>query len=402
MDDYLLKDDTDGPIIHRRERWTRGATLVVSHLAACALGAAVLFCAWPAAKPTTVSLHEVDCTSPPPPYTRPPLPAFPPARRFPPSPPNGKVPKTDDVRDIAIVVFTRHGERPVDKDDPHLTKEGFVRAEYMNKCIDTKPTVALPLGAPTRMLASLRDDSKRPVETLGPIADKLGVKLETDDMMNIYAANEIIPTLQPNDQLLISWQHWFMPRMISALCKLAHAALSSSNSSMHSSANTVALTALAVATIAHCVCARQIRRRRGCSGASPTRATRPSGASRRTRARRMAATATISSGSSCSRAQRACQRRRGRRSALARCIWALAARRTARAWRASHPSTTACTDVAGAQRHTRVHRRRHACSRCANCIYLSRAGGRPVAWVCNGSFEWLDVQAQASTKQSAC
>lgn len=104
--------------------------------------------------------------------------------------------EVDAVRDIAIVVFTRHGERPVDKDDPHLTPEGVVRAEYMNKCIDRAPTVALPLGAPTRMLASLRYDSFRPVETLQPIADKLGLPLETADMMDIYAVNEIVPSLR--------------------------------------------------------------------------------------------------------------------------------------------------------------------------------------------------------------
>merc|ERR1719231_144275 len=50
-----------------------------------------------------------------------------------------------------------------------------------------------------------------------PLAEKFGLELEMADMMNIYAANELVPSLKPGDQLLISWQHWFMPKMIAAL-----------------------------------------------------------------------------------------------------------------------------------------------------------------------------------------
>ena len=42
-------------------------------------------------------------------------------------------------------------------------------------------------SAPTRMLASVREDSVRPTESLQAIAKKLDVKLETADMMDLYA-----------------------------------------------------------------------------------------------------------------------------------------------------------------------------------------------------------------------
>lgn len=144
-------------------------------------------------------------------------PAFPPARLFPPSPPQTIVPPTEGEKDIAIIVWTRHGERSADKDDIHLTPEGYERARYMNKCIDRKPSAAFPLGAPTRLLASVRDDSVRPTESLIHIAEKLDVKLETADMMDIYAVNEVVPTLKPRDTLLVSWQHFFLPRMMKAM-----------------------------------------------------------------------------------------------------------------------------------------------------------------------------------------
>ena len=156
---------------------------------------------------TTLSVMGAEVGSPPPPG----------ARFFPPSPPVPSFYPTDGTHDVAYVVFTRHGERGIDKDDKDLTPEGYVRAAYMNKCIDRAPTVAFPLGAPTRMLASLRDDSNRPNETLYAISTKLGVALEYADMMDIYAVNRLVPSLQPGDQLLVSWQHWFMPKIIAAL-----------------------------------------------------------------------------------------------------------------------------------------------------------------------------------------
>ena len=159
-----------------------------------------------------------NCLPSPPPSNIPsPMPAFPPARQFPPSPPNTIIPPTDGVKDYAVIIWTRHGERSDNKTDIHLTPEGYERARYMNKCIGREPSVAFPLGAPTRMLASVREDSVRPTESLQAIAKKLDVKLETADMMDLYAVNELVPTLKPRDQLLVSWQHYFLPRMMKAL-----------------------------------------------------------------------------------------------------------------------------------------------------------------------------------------
>ena len=155
-----------------------------------------------------------NCQPRPPP---PDMPALPPARSFPPSPPMHTFTPESGLHEVAIVVFTRHGERSQDKSNVDLTPAGYVRANYMGKCIGHQPSVAFPFGAPTRLLASVREDSKRPVETLTPIASKLHLEIETADMMDIYAVNKLVPTLKHGDQLLVSWQHWFIPKMMAAL-----------------------------------------------------------------------------------------------------------------------------------------------------------------------------------------
>ena len=149
-----------------------------------------------------------------------PPPLSPPTRHVPPSPPKEIIPSTDAVKEVAIVVLTRHGERPVDKDFRHLTPEGVVRAKYMAKCIPRAPSVAFPFGPPTRLLASLRGDSDRPMESLEPVAKALGMDvsdIENADMFDVYAVNKLLPTLIAGQTLLVSWQHWFLPRIIQAL-----------------------------------------------------------------------------------------------------------------------------------------------------------------------------------------
>ena len=147
------------------------------------------------------------------------LPAYPPARHFPPSPPLPRYHTADGLRETAYVVFMRHGERGPDKSDNGLTTDGTNRAIYMNRCITDSPSVAFPNGPPTRLLASTRGKtgSHRPLDTLTPIATRLNLSIETADMMEIYSPLELLPSLKPHDTLLIVWQHWFMPRMIAAL-----------------------------------------------------------------------------------------------------------------------------------------------------------------------------------------
>jgi len=167
------------------------------------------------AKLQMTQLNSCRTTTSPPAIASPPNPS---ARVFPPSPPVPLFNATyDGLHDVAVVVFTRHGERSADKVSVDLTPEGYTRAMYLGKCVSDQPSVAFPFGAPTRLLASLRDTSKRPVETLTPLARRLGLVIETADLMDIYALNRMIPTLEPRDQLLVSWQHWFLPRMIAAL-----------------------------------------------------------------------------------------------------------------------------------------------------------------------------------------
>ena len=148
------------------------------------------------------------------------MPAYPPARKFPPSPPEPAYVLGDDgPRETAYVIFVRHGERGLDKSDNGLTDDGKARAMYLDKCIAKSPSIAFPLGHPTRLLASTRgpSGSHRPYDTLAPIARRFNVSIELADMMEIYSALEAVPTLKPGDTMLVAWQHWFMPRMIAAL-----------------------------------------------------------------------------------------------------------------------------------------------------------------------------------------
>ena len=125
----------------------------------------------------------------------------------------------DSVREAAYVVFMRHGERNQDDSDFGLTPDGHNRARYLAKCVPRSPSAAFPLGPPTRLMASVRgaNASHRPYDTLVPLSAALNLSIQREPMMDIYAPLKALHTLAGGDTLLVSWQHWFLPRMIAAL-----------------------------------------------------------------------------------------------------------------------------------------------------------------------------------------
>jgi solute carrier family 25 (adenine nucleotide translocator) protein 4/5/6/31 len=120
----------------------------------------------------------------------------------------------------ALVNLLRHGERSQDKSNIHLTPEGGDRAQYIARCAaaDT-PSLAFPLGPPTKLVASFRSNSVRPFETLKPLGQKLNLPIENTIVFNDMAGfhRYVQENLQAGETLLAAWQHWFVPFLAKSL-----------------------------------------------------------------------------------------------------------------------------------------------------------------------------------------
>jgi len=177
----------------------RAASLVVSHSLAAVCGAALLYVS---------GLGRL----------RSPMDAgkglFPPA---PPAPRYSSRAGRDGAVDVAYLVFIRHGERSQNTSETGLTRDGAQRAEYLSRCVERSPSLAFPIGPPTRLLVSHRNMSNRPHDTVAPLARRLRLKIETADMMHIYAPLDVLRELTAGETLLVVWQHWFLPFLINAL-----------------------------------------------------------------------------------------------------------------------------------------------------------------------------------------
>lgn len=87
----------------------------------------------------------------------------------------------EEASEVAYVVIIRHGEKPDSGNG--LSKEGKKRALYLANCMSGKrPSVMLPWGAPTYVMASYGhpDKSHRPIDTVTPLAQRLRLPLDTD------------------------------------------------------------------------------------------------------------------------------------------------------------------------------------------------------------------------------
>jgi hypothetical protein len=97
-----------------------------------------------------------------------------------------------------IIYFIRHGEKKANSKE--LSHKGFLRA----KCLKTLFTTTYP--TPDRILAQRigKYSSKRPIQTVKPLAENLGVKIELcegDDYQCVF--NE----LDKAGDVLVSWEH---------------------------------------------------------------------------------------------------------------------------------------------------------------------------------------------------
>jgi broad specificity phosphatase PhoE len=130
----------------------------------------------------------------------------------------------------AVIMLIRHAEKPLGDAPPHgvtadgvqdqesLTTRGWQRAGALvglfgrpEDARSARPT----LGTPTHLFASkvgVNSSSRRPLETLQPLADRLGLDIETrflkHDQANLIEAIRAIDGV-----VLVSWEHALIPSM---------------------------------------------------------------------------------------------------------------------------------------------------------------------------------------------
>ncbi|WP_027500592.1 histidine phosphatase family protein [Rhodococcus sp. UNC363MFTsu5.1] len=138
----------------------------------------------------------------------------------------------DEVTRATTIMLIRHAERPegdeppfgVDRDgtrcDESLTPTGWQRATALAALF--APDAGEPpagLVRPEALFASTpskKDGSKRSLQTISPLADKLGVEVDTDiGRSEVKAlAKRVLRTPGP---VLISWQREYLPEIVDAL-----------------------------------------------------------------------------------------------------------------------------------------------------------------------------------------
>jgi phosphohistidine phosphatase SixA len=113
------------------------------------------------------------------------------------------------------ILVMRHAEKPDDPRDPDLSDRGKIRAA---KLADYVPT---NLGVPDSLLASaLSKHSARPIETITPLSEKIGVTIDSTIADRDYPllAEEILNDAKYEGKLvLVCWHHENIPALALAL-----------------------------------------------------------------------------------------------------------------------------------------------------------------------------------------
>ncbi len=118
----------------------------------------------------------------------------------------------------ARIILIRHGEKPVEKGDPHLTVTGREHARFwathFSATTTDKPNI---LFAPK---PSSKHPSVRATETLEPLAAQLHLEIRTPEAAEDFSrlADQLLkdPQLQ-GKTVLVCWVHQFMPQFAAAL-----------------------------------------------------------------------------------------------------------------------------------------------------------------------------------------
>jgi broad specificity phosphatase PhoE len=113
------------------------------------------------------------------------------------------------------LLVMRHGEKSGDPDDPNLTPVGQARAKALPAYIEAT------FGKPDFIFAAtVSRHSARPLETVQPLADKTGVRINTDFADQDYGAlaKHLRKDLTYAGKLVvICWHHGNIPNLMNAL-----------------------------------------------------------------------------------------------------------------------------------------------------------------------------------------
>jgi phosphohistidine phosphatase SixA len=112
----------------------------------------------------------------------------------------------------AAILIIRHGEKPDDESDRHLSNQGRIRAKILGEKLPPMfPSIsALFAAAPS-------EDSDRPYETIKPLGEVLGLKIDRSftDKQHSELAKEILSdsTNYGGKTILICWHHEKIPAL---------------------------------------------------------------------------------------------------------------------------------------------------------------------------------------------
>jgi hypothetical protein len=122
----------------------------------------------------------------------------------------------------AHIILIRHGEKPADPDNSHLSPAGVARAQQLVPFITKDPAMS-KLGVPVAVFASQttkHDNGQRSQETVAPLAKALNLPVQTPFRSNNYAAlaEQILANpAYSGKTVLIAWTHEEIPRLAAAL-----------------------------------------------------------------------------------------------------------------------------------------------------------------------------------------
>lgn len=116
--------------------------------------------------------------------------------------------------DRGQVLLMRHAEKPANPLDPDLSPDGQRRAE---KLVNYIPKT---FGKPAFLFASAASKhSRRPIETLTPLAQSCGLQIDESFADQDYEALAYKLTKKPydNNLILVCWHHGNIPPLAHAL-----------------------------------------------------------------------------------------------------------------------------------------------------------------------------------------
>lgn len=118
----------------------------------------------------------------------------------------------------AKIILIRHGEKPADHDDPHLTAEGRAHAERWVGYFTNSPT-RLPdvLLAPS---PTKKHPSVRASETIEPLAKLRHLTIETPYPAEDYTklAHDLVTEDRfKGKTVVVCWVHQYLPQFVAAL-----------------------------------------------------------------------------------------------------------------------------------------------------------------------------------------